>query len=278
MPNASSSSWTPPYTSRLAPATISPDASSTVAVVSAAPGRNVTSGAISARRPGSAAPCWTASKASADTSVAESTGTSAASAGRSRVTSRIVPTSAPNAALIAASRALGSRTRQSATVIARVREDGHRRAVTGRHRVDRAQPAQPLRRLDLAALGLVHDLVQSRDLVEAQRARELRRGLDRRPSGPSERDHHRGRQHDDASVLSAGRGDDPGEALLRLAHGRARQAQRAPELEHERVQIAGPLGGQCTICISRVVLFRRRPPSSVTVTMSSIRTPKRPLR
>ena len=121
------------------------------------------------------------------------------------------------------------------------------------------------------------ELVQSRDLVEAQRARELRRGLDRRPSGPSERDHHRGRQHDDASVRSAGRGDDPGEALLRLAHGRAGQAQRAPELEHERVQIAGPLGGQCTICISRVVLFRRRPPSSVTVTMSSIRTPKRPL-
>ena len=35
---------------------------------------------------------------------------------------------------------------------------------------------------------------------------------------------------------------------------------------------------EATIRISREVLFRRRPPSSVTVTMSSIRTPKRPAR
>ena len=44
--------------------------------------------------------------------------------------------------------------------------------------------------------------------------------------------------------------------------------------------LARPLAdrGQETTCISRVVLFSRRPPSSVTVTMSSMRTPKRPAR
>ena len=33
---------------------------------------------------------------------------------------------------------------------------------------------------------------------------------------------------------------------------------------------------QATMCISWLVLLSRRPPSSVTVTMSSMRTPKRP--
>ena len=117
MPKARSRSWTLPNTSRLAPATISPEASSTVAVVSAAPGRNVTSGAMRARSPGSAAPRLTASNASAETIVAEITGASTVSDGRSRVARMITPTSAPNAADASTSRALGSSTRHSPTVI-----------------------------------------------------------------------------------------------------------------------------------------------------------------
>jgi hypothetical protein len=39
---------------------------------------------------------------------------------------------------------------------------------------------------------------------------------------------------------------------------------------------AGAVRAQCTIRSSWGVVFSRRPPSSVTVTMSSIRTPKRP--
>ena len=62
IPKESSSICTAPYTSRLAPPTTSPEASSTVAVVSTAPGRNVTRGAISVRSPGSTAPCLTAAK------------------------------------------------------------------------------------------------------------------------------------------------------------------------------------------------------------------------
>jgi hypothetical protein len=68
---------------------------------------------------------------------------------------------------------------------------------------------------------------------------------------------------------------DRREPLLGLAHRRAREAERAAELEDERLQRACVLARQPTICSSRGVLFRRRPPSSVTVTMSSMRTPKR---
>ncbi len=58
-----------------------------------------------------------------------------------------------------------------------------------------------------------------------------------------------------------------------LGHGRAvavRERQGGDGAE-------GPVGAaQSTITISRSVSFSRRPPSSVTVTMSSIRTPNRP--
>ena len=49
MPKARRSSCTRPLTSRLAPDTICPAASSTVAMVSAAPGRNVTNGGMRMR-------------------------------------------------------------------------------------------------------------------------------------------------------------------------------------------------------------------------------------
>jgi hypothetical protein len=66
------------------------------------------------------------------------------------------------------------------------------------HRADGLKPAKAVRGIDLAALGLVHELVQSRDLVQPQRSDLLRRGLDRRPPALPEGDHDRGRQHDDA--------------------------------------------------------------------------------
>jgi hypothetical protein len=61
IPNPSRRSCDAPATSRLAPVIISAAESSTTAMVSAAPGRKVTSGAIIARRLASAQP-WPASR------------------------------------------------------------------------------------------------------------------------------------------------------------------------------------------------------------------------
>src|SRR3954464_4195965 len=54
-----------------------------------------------------------------------------------------------------------------------------------------------------------------------------------------------------------------------------RQVHEGPARHPVRVR-APRASGQDTIAISWLVLFRRRPPSAVTVTMSSMRTPKRP--
>ena len=67
------------------------------------------------------------------------------------------------------------------------------------------------------------------------------------------------------------------QALLRLAHGRAGETQRAAELQHEGMQLVTvrrirrlvDRRARATICISWVVPFRRRPPSSVTETRSA---------
>jgi hypothetical protein len=173
--------------------------------------------------------------------------------------------------------------------------DGHRRvadqrdddAVAGRHRTDAPQAQEALARIDVAALGVLHEVVEGGDLVQAQRAGELRDGLDRRPAGATEGDDQCGRKHDDARAARAAGRRDRAEMALGLADWRAGEAERTPELEHERVQLAeldgrGPSsrvgGGQWTIRSSCGVPLNRRPPSSVTVTMSSIRTPKRPER
>jgi hypothetical protein len=117
MPNASSSSCVPPKTSRLAPATISPDASSTVAVVSALPGRNVISGAIIVRMPGSAMPCLTRKNVSAATIVVATTGISTLSTWWPRVSRMSTPTTAPSPAASTTSSVVGCRIRQRPTVI-----------------------------------------------------------------------------------------------------------------------------------------------------------------
>ena len=181
IPNASRSSCTLPNTRRLAPATISPEASSTVAVVSTPPGRNVTSGAISARSPGSAIPCSTASNVSAETAIADRTGTSTVSVWRPRATSTSVPDEHAEAG--GNRHVAGGRLQDQAEPDRHrhVAEQGDGVAVARRHRADALQPAQALGRLDLAPLGLVHELVERRDLIKAQRAGELRDRLGRRP-------------------------------------------------------------------------------------------------
>jgi hypothetical protein len=85
--------------------------------------------------------------------------------------------------------------------------------VARRHRPDAPQPAQPLGRLDGAALGLVDELVEGGDLIQAQRARELRNRLDRRPAGAPEGDHERRRQYDDTCVVRTAGGGDRRQAL-----------------------------------------------------------------
>jgi hypothetical protein len=86
-------------------------------VVNAPPGRNVTSGAISALIPGSTAPCLTSSKLSAETAAADSTGTRTRSVGRLRDTSASTPTSAPRPAEIGTSPGVGRSTRHRPTVM-----------------------------------------------------------------------------------------------------------------------------------------------------------------
>jgi hypothetical protein len=75
------------------------------------------------------------------------------------------------------------------------------------------------------------------------------------------------------SVTAAGAGLVLARAWLTLHVRRRRGPGRQPDQERPDV---GRVCGQDTIRISWLVLFRRRPPSSVTVTMSSMRTPKRP--
>ncbi len=74
IPNESSANCTLPDTSRLAPDTICPAASSSTAVVNVAPGRNTTSEATMARIPGSRRSSFTASALSAETEKAAMTG------------------------------------------------------------------------------------------------------------------------------------------------------------------------------------------------------------
>ena len=87
------------------------------------------------------------------------------------------------------------------------------------------QPAQALRRLDVASLGLVDELVERGDLVEPERARELRDRLDGCPAGAPEGDHQCRWQHDDARLARAARNSDPSEPLLCLTHRRAGEAK-----------------------------------------------------
>ena len=72
MPIARSASCSSPATKRLAPVIVSPIARSTVAMVSSAPGRKVTSGGIVSRSEAASSPPWLRN-AIADTTAAATT-------------------------------------------------------------------------------------------------------------------------------------------------------------------------------------------------------------
>ena len=90
----------------------------------------------------------------------------------------------------------------------------------------------------------------------------------------AERDDDQRREQADARVWIAVGGGDRAQAILDQAHGVVAHRERGAEAEQQRPDVVC-VRLQDTIRISWLVLFRRRPPSSVTVTMSSIRTPKR---
>ncbi len=101
MPNANSASCTTPETSRLDPETVCPAASSSTAVVSAAPVGTRRGRPPWPRSPGSVRSCFTPSAQSAETENAASTGISTCSGDPSRPKERNTPTSAPNTAAAA---------------------------------------------------------------------------------------------------------------------------------------------------------------------------------
>ena len=116
IPKPSSSSCRLPATSRLAPVIISAADSSTTAIVSAAPGRKVTSGAIIARRSASAQPCPASTKLIAATAKAAATGRIIWTLVQWPPTSLNAPTRAPNSPARTRSPQVGWRMRQIPTV------------------------------------------------------------------------------------------------------------------------------------------------------------------
>jgi hypothetical protein len=90
--------------------------SSTTAIVSAAPGRNVTSGAIIARRSASAQPWPASTKVLAETTNAAATGMIICTLVQRPPTRLNTATSAPNSPARARSPQVGCRTRQIPTV------------------------------------------------------------------------------------------------------------------------------------------------------------------
>lgn len=76
-----------------------------------------------------------------------------------------------------------------------------------------------------------------------------------------------------------------GDQVLTIERERREAGASARDIAVNQISVKQPktaanrtivYAGYSTIAISRDVVFRRRPPSSVTVTMSSMRTPKRP--
>ena len=137
-----------------------------------------------------------------------------------------------------------------------------------------AQLRQRLRRCELGALGAAGDGDDLGRLVEP----ELADAVDGSDGGRltlAERDDEQRREQADARVWIAVGGGDRAQAILDQAHGVVAHGERGAEAEQQCSDVVVDVRLQDTIRISWVVLFRRRPPSSVTVTMSSIRTPKR---
>ena len=142
MPKARSSNCTSPSTSRLAPDTICPAASSTVAMVRAAPGRNVTSGGMRMRTGLSMWTCCSVANTMTETANVTTTGnTSSSDASRGSFAS---PTSRPrtNAAPTAPDGRLEEEGEADRHHGVAERPDGP--AERRRHPVDRVQPLERL--------------------------------------------------------------------------------------------------------------------------------------
>ena len=94
-PNASSMSWTTPYTSRLDPAMMAPPASSMAPMVSDRPGNVATSAGAMMRSNSSFAASATNQIANVVTNAADSDGMMTASVGMRPATTTTAPTTAP---------------------------------------------------------------------------------------------------------------------------------------------------------------------------------------
>ena len=136
-----------------------------------------------------------------------------------------------------------------------------------------AQLGQRLRRCELGALGAVGDGDDLGRLVEPELADAVD-GSDGRRLAVAERDDEQRREQADLCLRIAVGGRDRAQAFLDQAYGVVAHGERGAEAEQQCPDVVG-VRFQDTIRISWLVLFRRRPPSSVTVTMSSMRTPKR---
>ena len=138
---------------------------------------------------------------------------------------------------------------------------------------DLAQLGQRLRRCELGALGAAGDGDDLGRLVQPELADAVD-GSDGGRLAVAERDDEQRREQADARVWIAVGGGDRAQAILDQAHGVVTHRERGAEAEQQCPDVVC-VRLQDTIRISWLVLFRRRPPSSVTVTMSSMRTPKR---
>jgi hypothetical protein len=154
-----------------------------------------------------------------------------------------------------------------------VRRDVRRRAEPRARGQDLAQLGQRVRGCELGALGAAGDGDDLGRLVQPELADAVD-GSDPGRLALAERDDDQRREQADARVWIAVGGGDRAQAILDQAHGVVTHRECGAEAEQQCPHVVC-VRLQDTIRISWLVLFRRRPASSVTVTMSSMRTPKR---
>ena len=257
IPKARSPSWVPPQTSRLDPATICPSVSSRKAVVSATPGMKTTSEAIIARRPGSVTSYFTASATIAATQVAARNGMSASTVRRPRPSRRRAPTSAPSTAAHATSRAAGWRISAIPTV-----------STAYPSTLDTSPNRLSIRRIassrSMPTVGATSPRSAwpasswtARDLIEAGRPGEPRRGLDRRRLPLAEREQDECREGAEPGVAQPVRPRDHAQPRLDGVDGLADRAQRRAERRKEQQDVV--VGSLCDVLDSRHAMCRRAP-------------------
>ena len=237
IPKASSASCTMPATRRLAPDTACPAASSSTAVVRAAPGRKTTNDATMARSPGPVRSCSAASALSDDTMNAARTGRTTCRERRPADE----PTQQPDQPAQDGRRRHvtggGLQDEAQAHRERRVPEDGRHHRVARRHAGDLVEALEALGRRNLTSLRLAHELVERRDLVEPGGSAERGRDLEGSRLAPAHRDHHEGGEGADACALGAVRAGHARELLLHHVDRLAGRAQPGAELDHEGLEV-----------------------------------------